>query len=293
MALSSPRTIFGVHSFSPYNRTTGEFYGQMSVLQNSSVTMSGDLVTLQGGSQRFPWQVEDGFITAELALSFNQYPDFVYELFLGKDPTNNAAETTGNASTLTNKNGTSVVDASTGIATIGVKSSSETDLKFGKLVVKAASATTVDVYYSSNIDFARGTDDEFESDLLKVTASPLTISTGAAVEIPNFGLELTGGSGTIGMTTGDTATAEIRPINTSSNTVTIGGLTDTFPEFGALVYAQQQGSGNMYELDLFRVKVLGMPINFEAKTYSTAEVTGQCFYDSSKSGVLSMREIII
>jgi hypothetical protein len=265
----------------------------MRVLQSSSLTLSGDLVTLQGGSQRFPWQVEDGYITAELALSFNEYPDFVYELFLGKDPTNNAAESAGNASTLTNKTGTSLVDASTGVATIGVKSGSEADLKFGKLLVKVVTATTVDVFYSSNLDFARGADKTFENDALKITASPLTISTGAAVEIPGFGLELTGGSGTIGMTANDTATAEIRPINTSSNTVTIGGLSDAFPEYGALIYAQAQGTGNMYEIDCFRVKTLGLPINFNAKEFSNAEVTSQCFYDSAKSGVLSMREIII
>lgn len=293
MALSDPKTIFGVHSFSPYNRTTGEFYGIMRVLQSSSLTLSGDLVTLQGGSQRFPWQVEDGFITAELALSFNDYPNFVYELFLGKAPTDNAAEASGDASTLTNKNGTSVVDSSTGIATIGVKSGSEDDLKMGKLLVKAVSATTVDIFYSSNVDFARGTNKSYEDDLLKVTASPLTISTSAATEIPGFGLELTGGSGTIGFTTSDTATAEIRPINTSSTTVTIGGLTDIFPEFGAIIVAQQQGTGNMYELDCFRVKALGLPLNFQAKSYSTAEVNAQAFYDSAKNGVVSMREIRI
>lgn len=293
MALSDPRTVFGVHSFTPYSRTTGLPYGTMRVLQSSSLTLAGDLITLQGGSQRFPWQVEDGFITAELALSFNEYPNFVYELFLGKSVTENSGETTGDVSTLTNKLGTSVVDSSTGIATATAKSGSEADLKFTKYIVKCVTATTVDVYALSNIDFARGTDKSFESDALKITASPLTITASTAVEIPGYGVELTGGSGTIGMTVDDTATFEVRPINTTNQTVTIGGLVDVFPEFGALVVAQQQGTGNMYELDLFRTKALGLPINFEAKTFSNAEVTAQAFYDSTKNGVFSMRQIQI
>lgn len=291
MALSNPRGVFGVHSWTPYNRTTGEFYGTALVLASSSLNLSGELIELVGGSQRYSWAVEDGAITAELSLNFREYPDFLFELFLGKAVTSNAAEASGNCSTLTNKSGTSLVDASTGVATATVKSGSEADLKFGKFVVKVVTATTVDVFASSNIDFNRGTDKEFENDLLKITASPLTITASTAVEIPGYGVELTGGSGTIGMTAGDTATFEVRPINTESTTVSIGGGSDTFPEFGSIVYAQQRSNGEMFEIDLVRCKAIGMPIGFSEKAWAEGEVTVKAFYDSTLNKVADIRHV--
>lgn len=289
MALSDARAFFGVHSFSPYNRDTGEFYGILKVLGSSSLNFSGEVIPLNGGSNKYPWAIEDGLITAEIALTFREYPDFVFELFLGKAVTPVSAEASGNASTLTNKNGTSLQDATTGVASVSVKSGSKADLKFARYVVKAASSTTVDVYASSDQDFNRGTNDEFESDLLKITASPLTITASTPVTIPDHGLELTGGSRTIGMTTGDTATFEVRPINSGGRTVRIGGSADVFPEFGAVVVGKQRGNGQMVEFDLFRCKAVGLPVGLEENAWSEAQVTAQAFYDSAKNGVYDMR----
>lgn len=288
MALSNPRSIFGVHSAAPYNISTKEYYGILKVLGSSSLNFSGELVPLNGGSSKFPFHVEDGLITAELNLVFREYPDFVFELFLGKAVTSNAAETSGSVTTITDVFGGSVV-GSTGIASVGLKSGSSADVKFGKYIVKAASSTTVDVYSASDIDFARGTDLTFQNDLLKITASALSITTGGVVEIPGTGLELTGGAGTIGMTTGHTAEFSSRPINSGSVDVTIGGGSDTFPEFGAIVVAKQRGNGQMIEFDLFRCKGVGLPIGMEENTWSEASVTAQCFQDSTRGGVFSMR----
>lgn len=293
MALSDPRVVYGVHSVTPYNRTSGEYFGTLKVLQGSSFALTGETVDLTGGSSRYPWAIEDGNISAELSLTFNQYPDFLYELFLGKKPTAVAAESTGNVSTLTNKSGTSLVDATTGIATVQALAASEDDLKFGKYVVKYVSADSVDVYASTDVDFARGTDKEFENDLLKITASPLTIVASTPVTVPGYGLTLTGGSGVIALVADTTATFEVRPINSGSSIVTVGGNTDIYPEFGAIVYAQQRGNGSMFELDIFRLKAIGLPMNFSAKEFSEAEVTAKAFYDSTRSGVFSMRSIEI
>jgi len=288
MALSDPRAVFGIHSVTPYNRVTREPYGILRVLQNSSFSLSGETIPLNGGSFRFPWAVEDGNITAELSLSFNEYPDFLDTIFLGKAPTENAAEATGAVSAITNVSGTSVVSSTVGIASVAATAADEADLKFGTYLVKAVDATTVDIYVSTNLDFARGTDAIYENDLLKVTASPITIAdTGATVADAIFGLEFTSGSGTIAMTAGDTASFTVRPINSGSSTVLIGATTDVFPEFGAYVYAQQRGTGQMFELDIFRLKAIGLPHNFDAKAFSTAEITAQAFYDSARNGVFT------
>jgi len=291
MAQSAPRVIFGVHTWTPYSRTTGEFLGSIRVLSSSSVALTGELIKLNGGSQRYAWEVEDGLINAELALSVKEYPDFLMELFLGKAPTSNSAESGGSVTALANKKGTSTVDATTGIASVGVKSGSEVDVKFGQYLVKVTSATTVDVFASTDADFQRGADKEFENDALKITASALTIVASTPTEVPGFGIELTGGSGAIGMTIGDTAEFEARPINDESTDLTFGATADIFPEFGSIVIGQKRGNGEMFEVELFRCKGIGMPLGFTAKEFSEAELTIEAFYDSVLNAVGKIRHV--
>ncbi|MCK5608288.1 hypothetical protein KAR91_40780 [Candidatus Pacearchaeota archaeon] len=296
MALTDPRAFYGIHSVSPYNRTTGEFYGELRVLENSSMAISAELIDLVGGSNRFTWATEVGAMTAEMSLSFSEFPDFVFELFAGNAPTTNAAETTGSITTLTDVKGT-VVDATTGIASVDIIASSETDLKFGKYIIKVLSETTVDVFFSSDADMGRGTDGEYQNDLLKITASPLTITdTGATVTIPNFGVEITSGSGTIALVTlgalGDTAEFYVRPPNTKSMDVVIGARTSqSFPEFGAIVMAEKLGTGEMIEAEAYKCKGAGLPLGFTRNTWSVAEVTVKMSYDSAKDGVIALRHI--
>lgn len=289
--LSAPRSIFGVHSFTPYSRTNGQFYGTVKVLKNSSLAMTGSQVEQMGGASKFPWNVEDGAIKVEMSLKFGQYEDFLFQLFHGNTPTPNAAETSGSVTAIANKLNASVV-ASTGIASVLVKSGSEADVKFCKYLAIATDATHVDVYASSDIDFSRGTDLAFISSAMKITASPLAIATTTAVDIPGTGLKFTGGAGTIGMTTGDTATFSSRPINTQSMDVVIGGTSNqTFPEFGSIVIAQKRGNAEMFECDVYRCKGSGFPIGFDQFAWAEAEVKIAAFYDSVRDGVFALRHV--
>jgi len=290
MSLSEPRVIFGVHSVTPYSRSTGLPYGIVRVLKDSSLSLAGELIELSGGSNKYPWAVEDGKISSEMSLKFDEYPDFVFELFLGKAVTSNAAEASGNVSALTDKNGTTVVDA-VGIASVAALAGSEANLKLGKYVVVAASATTIDIYASTDIDLTRGTDAEFQSDLLKLTASPLTITTGGNTDVTALGLRFVGGAGTIGMTIGHTATFDVRPINTGSTVVRIGASTDTTPEFGSIIMAQKRGNGELFEIDAFRCKATGLPIGFAEKAFSELEAKAKLLYDSAKQGVFDIRHV--
>jgi hypothetical protein len=289
MSLSDPRIIYGVHSIAPYSRTTGLPYGVAKVLASSNFSITGELVQLFGGSSKFAWAIEEANVTAELQLNVKQVEDWMFELFLGKAPTLvSTPDTDGLASTITNKKGTSIV-AATGILGTSLKSGSSADLKFGKYIVVAASATTVDVYALSDVDFNRGTDKEFVNDALKITASPLTIAQNTAVDVPGFGLELTGGAGTIAMVVGDTATFEILPPFTKKMEVSIGGSSDTFPEFGALMVAQQRSNGEMFEIDAFRCKGSGLPMGFTEKEFGMPEIAAQAFFDSAKNAVCKIR----
>lgn len=291
MALSSPRLIFGVHSVCPYSRSTGLPYGYARVIKDSSLALNGELIEQSGGANKYPWSVEDGKITAEMTLKFGEYPDFAFELFLGKAVTTGSAEASGNVSTLTDKYGTSVVDASTGIASVAVLTASKANLKFGRYVVKCTAAATVNLYILSDVDITRGTDVEIQDDNMKLLAADLTITTGGNTDSTDLGLRFTGGSGTIGMTTGDTATFEVRPVNSGIMTVRIGATTNVTPEFGCVLVAQKNGSDELFEVDAFRCKGSGLPIGFAEKAFSDLEAKAKLLYDSSKNGVFDIRHV--
>lgn len=291
MALSDPRAIYGIHSVSPYSRTTGLPYGILKVLDGSSLSLEGEIIDLMGGSSKYAWASEEGAISSDISLKVNQYEDFMFELFLGKAPTANAAETAGNVATAVNKNGTSVIQAVTGIASvIVIPSTGAANLKFGKYVIKVISATTVKVYLLSDVDIARGTNASYADDQLSVTSAALTITSATSTDIADLGIRLSGGSGTIGMTTGDTATFEVRPINTKSMTVSIGSSADsTFPEFGMIMLAQRRGNQEMFELDALRCKAAGMPFPFERNAWSKTELKVKALYDSVQDAVFKIR----
>ena len=295
MSLDNPRIFFGVHSFTPYCRDTGLPFGTALVIGQSGFSLSGELASLNGGSNKYPWAVEETNITAELSLTIKQYEDWMMQLFLGKKPTENGVSV-GTVENVQGKKGT-VINAVWGVASVQVKAGSETDLKFTKYVIKVEDkdADTVRVYAMSNIDFARGTDGQFENNLLEITSAPLAITDGAAIEIPGYGVEIVGGS-TVdfagnNVANGDTITFDVVVPSSKSISARFGGSSDSFPEFGAIVVGQQRGNGEMVELDIFRLKAVGMPLGFQEKTFSEGEITAQAFYDAEKNGVFDLRHI--
>lgn len=288
MARSAPRSLFGVHAVTLYNRTTGLPYGELRVLKGSSLSLQAELVELTGGSSKYPWAVEEGAITSELTLNVGQIEDFMIELFLGKAPTALATEASGNVSTAENKYGSTVIDATNGISTVVATSADNADLKFGKYALVATAAGTADLYLLSSIDRGRGTNVDFLTDAMKIEA--ITVSSATHVSAAT-GLTFTK-VGTPAFTTGHTATFEVRPVNTGGMTVRVGGVADqTFPEFGALVYAQKRGNQEMTEIDIFRCKAAGMPLPFEMGAFAGFEVKVKCMYDETEDGLFDMRHV--
>jgi hypothetical protein len=289
MARNAPRSIFGVHGATAYNRTTGVPYGEFQIVKSSSVSLQAELIEQMGGSAKYSWAAEEGAITAELSLNVGELPDFAFELFLGKAPTAGSAETSGNISTAANLNGSTVINGTNGIGSVFLLTGSAANLKFGKYTIKALSSNTFNVYYRSGIDLGRGTNGSHLTDDLCV-ASALSVASAAAT-LPAFGLEFAK-AGTPAFTTGDTAEFEVRPVNTGYSTARIGGVVDqSFPEFGCLVYAQRRGNQEQLELDLFRCKGAGMPMPFEMGQFAGYELKAKILYDSTKDGIFDMRHV--
>jgi hypothetical protein len=291
MAFSDPRVFFGIHSFTPYSRTTGLPYGELRVLEGASLSLSAELTELMGGSSKYPWAVEDGAIQAEISLKGSQYEDFMFELFLGKAPTANSAETTGAvAVALANTYGSSIYNASNGLDGVEITSGDSADLKFGRYVLKATGAQAFDVYIKSDVDIGRGNNGTIQNDLLKLTSSPLSVASADAVDA-TLGLTFSK-VGTPAFTTGDTAEFQIRPPNTKSMTVRVGAANDAvFPEFGAIIMAQKRGTQELFELDVFRCKGAGMPLGFDMASFSKYEIKIKVMYDSTKNGIFDASHV--
>lgn len=282
MVLPAPNSIYGLHSIAPYDILTGVPLGpEIRVASSSSINLTGELIELRGGSSLYPYATERGAITGEVALTFLEYPSYLFSIMLGNVATDNAAEATGSVSNATtsgasvapdNLNGTSVVSVG-GLATVDIVPASGVDLKFGKYVIEAVSATTVDVYGLSDVDFATGANASFVDETMKLNAVPLTITAATGTALTNFGIELTGAAGPIAMTVGDTAEFKLRPINQGSYDVSVGLNGQSFKNFGAVIAAQRQGSGSMVYVDAKNITALGMPIGFNEKEFSSSEVT--------------------
>lgn len=291
MALSDPRIVYGVHSVTPYNPITGEFYGTAKVLGGSSVSLSGELNSLFGGSNRFPWAIEDSTISTEITLRVKSYEDFLFQIFLGKAPTANGVDAAGSVSTPVEKTGTTIMSATTGLASVTViPTTGAANLKFGKYVLKATSDDDLNIYAGSDIDFAHGTDVTFTNDLLLVGTVAIG-DTGATSDVADLGLRFTAGSGTTAFTVGDTAMFEVLPPSTKSMEVVIGGSSDVFPEMGLIMYSKRRGNGEMFEIEVYRAKGIGMPIGLEENAFSEAEIAVQAYYDSTQNGIMKIRSV--
>jgi hypothetical protein len=274
--MSNQNSIFGVHSITPYDLSNGKplSVSPFKVAGTFSVNVTQEIIELNGGSSFDAWDTELGARTFEGSMLLREYPSALIEIATGQAPTVNAAEASGSVSGLRNVSGASAFDATTGIASVGVKSGSEIDVPFGTYIIEAVSATTVDIYVQSDVDFAQGADKAYVSGSQKINDTPLTITgTGGTTDIADFGLEITGGSGTVGFTVGDTAVFTSRPINSSSRTVNIGSPLSRPKNIGLIANTQRKSDGSMYEINIYNALVGGLPITMGEKAFSEAELT--------------------
>jgi hypothetical protein len=291
MSLSDARILYGVHSISPYSRTTGLPYGILKVIGSANLSLNSDLEQLYAGSNKYAWAAENKTVSAELTAKVKAYPGFLFSLFLGATVTDAGADTAGTISTAANKNGTSVI-AATGLASVAIKAAQKANLKFGKYVLKALTSTTLGVYLLSDIDITRGTDAAYTDDNLGLTLSTITISTTTGTDVDSLGLTLTGGASAIAFVVGDTATFEVLPPSTKSSSIIVGQSTDTFPAFGALLLSQKRATGEMFEIDAHYCVGGGLPMNLEENAFSQPELKMACLYDSTLNRVFSIRHIL-
>lgn len=285
------RINYGIHSICPRRITDGRPYGIMKVLGGGTLTLTSEFEELFGGSSKFAYAIEAKTISAEWTATVKVLSDFMFELFLGASVVTTAASATGTVGDLANVMGTSAFKATTGIATATAKSGSSADLKDGIYIGVVVSATTVDIYALTDIEFKKlgGAALSYVNEDLKITATPLTIVMASAVTIPNLGVELTGGSGTIAMVVGDTFRFSVRSAHAGISTINIGSSSTVFPEHAQLCLGQKRANGDTFELEIFKVVGSGMPIPFEEQSFAIPELAMKLVYDSAEDSVARIR----
>ena len=294
MALSAPITVFGVNAITLVNRadfvTNAKTFKVIGELQ---IPFEADLEPLYGGSNRFMWEAEAKTFKTDLTINLKQYDESLYYWLMGGAVTTGSVEASGAVTILTNQQGTSVKVATTGVASVALHAGSTTDLKAGFYVVKAASATTVNVYAMTDVDFSAGTSITGSfSDDMKINASPLTITTGGAMTlIPNLGVDLVGGSATIGMTTGDTAYFEVRPANVANTQTIIGNLATTLNKCAMYFSAMKKSSGEIFYGFATKVQPAGFSMPFKEVAWSTHSDKLAMMYDSNFDACCQLRRI--
>ena len=287
------RINYGIHSVCPFRISDGRPYGILKVLGGGTLTMTSEFEELFGGSNKNAWAVEAKTISSEWTISVKTVDDFMFELFLGASVTATAASAAGTVSDFANVLNASVLDAAVGIATVTAKSGGTADMKDGIYIIHAVSATTVDIYGLTDLEFkklgATNTLRYLDEDL-KINASPLTITgTGGVTEIVGLGVEMTGGSGIVAMTTDDTARFSVRSAHGGVSEISIGSDATIFPEHRQLCLGQKRANGDTFELEIFKVIGSGMPIPFEEQAFAVPELAMKLVYDSEEDAVAKIR----
>jgi len=287
MSLSAPRILFGIHSICLFNRTTAKPYGIAKVIGEASLALTSDLEQLFAGSNKFAWAAEAKTVNSELSLKLKEYPNFLFELFLGAAVTDNALDSDGDISGAVNVKGDSIIDPTNGI-TVALDSGSDANLKYGKYVLVATGAQAADIFLLSDVDIKRGVDGEYTNDLLKIGTlnASATQDDGATT-----GLSYTK-NGTPAFTVGDTAEFYVRPPSSDSMEAVIGSSATTFPAFGAYIVAQKRADGSIFDMEVYNAVANGMPIGLAENTFSQPEVKVACLYDSSKDAVAKIKHFI-
>lgn len=276
MGKSQPTSIFGIHSISPYNKTTGAFLDEIVVLGGSEFTLAGETIKLEGGSSKYPFKVADGRINAELNLTCREYSPSFYELLMGKSLTETVISG-GSVSLLEDVNGTSI----TGVDGITISVGTTADLRSTPMIFIATGADSGTLHAGTDVDGLK-----FLDDTLKVADIDMS---GGAVEA--LGITFTP-SATIALVVGDTAKfSTTSEDSTVKKSAIFGGLSDVYPEFGAIVAAQKQGTNEIVYLDIFSLKAIGMPINMQETAFSEFSVTMTASYDSAKGGVFELVQL--
>lgn len=277
--MSTPEYFFGVKAAIFYDRKDFKPVGVFRVISSFEFAREIEKLPLTGGHRNGPWAVEAGEPTNSLTATLMEFPNFAFTQLDNANQTDTLGEdTSGFVGTIANKSGVSVADATTGIASVSIIASSEDKVPLGKIVVAATSvATEVDVYLLG--DVASGSI-PVVNELTLLAAGVTVPGTGGTIDIPDYGITLTGGSGTVAFVDGDTAYFEARPANTKTTEIVMGDKSD-LKNLGLVLVYPRNSNGQHRIVDFPKVAVGGTSFAGNTREYAEFEFTGMPLLDEN------------
>lgn len=231
----NPLTSFGIHQ-AYFEQLSDPTYSAIAkILDSGESDLAAELIPLTGGSAQLPWGAAPGTAAGTITLGIKEHsPEllrFLAPWSADVDTLDADGEASGSITTAANAKGTSVINATTGIASVTIAAASS--LKPGNYKIVATAAATIDIYLDNDL----GGNVNYQNNSGKINTAAITIASGAGTDY--LGLTITGGSGTIGFTTGDIATFTVQPIS-SFVYKRKGGLIGTTPlEFKLVMFAEK------------------------------------------------------
>lgn len=234
---ATPLKSFGIHNATFKDNINPDAWGGAEILGSAEADMKQEIIALDGGSSPVAWGAAPGRATGEITLTIRQYDPqitrFLKPWVAGSEVEVPGGEAGGSVTTIVNKKGVSVVDATTGIASIAVDSGSVADLSPGNYKFVATGAATGDLYVDTDVTGQV----EYQDSDLKINDTPITVP-GTGGTVVYQGIEFTGGSGTIAFVTGDVAYFSVSPASNYKLTEFFGKTGACFREFELTVYSE-------------------------------------------------------
>ena len=271
------RTFFSVGGAVCYNRTTKLPLGKIDIVSGSSLELTGELVSLKGGPNPYSWNVAKGYVEPKITLNCKEKPTFLYDLVLGVK-SEKSKNSDGMISDIMNVVGSSLQgdDTITGVTVL-----EKDNLKFGRYVVVAVSATTFDVYLSTNIDQRRGMALTFnDANLLKLNSTPYELADGKNVDITELGitLEVAASVDTTDVAAGNSFEFFVVPPTEEFNKTRVSNRIQDI-SFGMYLYSESVDSGRSLIIDVFRCKALGITHALAEKAWDETELNIMPYVD--------------
>jgi hypothetical protein len=277
MALQNIEALKGLGSLVIANYATGVPITILQSADDIKISPKVDKAVLQ--NSRGLLDEDIGQTSYEMSFTAYEYPiEFLEKAFAGLSTTFDAGPSIKNLAVVTG----TAYSATTGVANVTITSTG--DAKPGWYAVKAKTATTVSLYGTSDVSYADGSDQTVTNNTMLIQ-DDISITTGGVVAIAGFGFSFTGGSGTIGMTVGDSF--EFYVHGSLAGWEHKVGIANTSYNYVSAVASARKKNGLYRFVKIHKFLLEPVEINM-GKDYSKYEIKATLLYDSSKDSVYSL-----
>lgn len=224
-------------------------------------------------------------ITRNVKIQLKEYYAELNQLMTGGQLTKHASNSAGEVVEEANVLGTSILAAATGITSIEVDATHLANLKEGWYLIEAVDANSINLYAYSELD-----DKEILDEKGLLTEAPIDITSAGEVDLTELGLTITGGSGTIAFTPGNTAKFYVRPPYSEAWELLMSG--DDAVDDVMVIVTIQRDKGAAVLFNFPKASPGGMSFNAPENDYGTWDLSFEPLDDPISNSYASMRETV-